>query len=74
MSDTRINFRKTATGAACGLVGFVAGGWVARAAVRHFAGSPVWEIPAIICGALALTVVAVLIVAPSLEVKAAKRK
>jgi len=74
MSDTRITFRKVARGAACGLAGFVVGGLVARAAVRHFAGSPAWELPAIICGALALLVVAVLVVAPALGAKATKQK
>jgi|GEM_PF-5754584 len=66
MNDTRITFRKVATGAACGLVGFVVGGFVARAAIRYFAGSPAWELPAMICGALALFVVAVLVVAPAI--------
>lgn len=74
MADTRITFHKVATGAACGLVGFVVGGFVARAAVRYFTGSPAWELPAIICGALALFVVAVLVVAPAIEAKASKRK
>ena len=74
MSDTRITFRKVATGAACGLVGFVVGGFVARAAVRYFAGSPAWELPAIISGALALLIVAALVVAPALGAKATKHK
>lgn len=73
MPDTRITFRKVATGAACGLLGFVSGGMVARAAVRHFAASPAWELPAAVCSALALLVVAVLIVAPALGAKAVKR-
>jgi hypothetical protein len=74
MSNTRITFRKIATGAACGLVGFAVGGFVALAAVRYFAGSPAWELPAIICGALALFVVAVLVVAPAIGAKASNRK
>ena len=74
MPDTRITFRKIATGAACGLVSFVVGGFVARASVRYFAGSPAWELPAIICGALALLVVSVLVVAPALGAKATKHK
>lgn len=74
MSDTRITFRKVATGAACGLVGCIVGGFLARAAVRYFAGSPAWELPAIICGALALFVVAVLVVAPALGAKATEHK
>ena len=74
MSDTPITFRKVATGAACGLVGFIVGGFVARAAVQYFAGSPAWELPAIICGALALFVVAVLVVAPALGAKVPKHK
>lgn len=74
MPDTRITFRKIVTGAACGLVSFVVGGFVARTAVRYFAGSPAWELPAIICGALALLVVSVLVVAPALGAKATKHK
>jgi len=74
MSDTHITFRKVVTGAACGLVSFVVGGFVTRAAVRYFAGSPVWELPAVICGALALFVVAVLVVAPAIGAKASNRK
>ena len=74
MADTRITRRKVVIGAACGLAGFVIGGFVARVAVRHFAGSPAWELPAIFCGALALLVVAVLVVAPAIGAKACKRK
>jgi uncharacterized integral membrane protein len=74
MTDTRITLRKVATGAACGLVGVVIGGFVARAAVRYFAGSPAWELPAIICGALALFVVAVLVVAPAIGAKVSNSK
>ena len=74
MTDTHITLRKVVTGAACGLAGVAVGGFVARAAVRYFAGSPVWELPAIIVGALALLVVGVLVVAPAIGAKAAKRK
>lgn len=74
MQDTRITLRKVATGAACGLIGFVVGGLLARAAVRYFAGSPVWEVPAIICGALAVFVVVVLLVAPAIGSKTLHRK
>jgi uncharacterized integral membrane protein len=74
MSDTHITFRKVATGAVCGLAGVIVGGFVARAAVRYFAGSPVWELPAVIVGALALFVVGVLVVAPAIGAKASKHK
>lgn len=74
MSDTRITFRKAAVGAACGLVGAIVGGFVARAVVRSFEGAPVWELPAIVFGSLALLVAAVLGVVPALRVKAAGRK
>ena len=74
MNDTRITFRKVATGAACGLVGFGVGGFVARAAVRYFAGSPAWEFPAIVCGALALFIVAALVVAPAIGARSPKDK
>ena len=74
MSDTHITLRKVATGAVCGLVGVIVGGFVARAAVRYFAGSPVWELPAIIIGSLALLIVGVLVVAPAIGARAPKRK
>lgn len=74
MNDTRVTLRKVVTFAACGLAGAVLGGLVARAAVRYFAASPVWEVPAIICGALALLVAAVLVVAPAIGAKAPKHK
>ena len=74
MNQTRVTFRRIVTFVACGLAGAVLGGFVAKAAIRYFAGSPVWELPAIICGSLALCVVAVLIVAPVIGAKAPKHK
>lgn len=74
MNDTRTTFREVATGAACGLVGFGVGGFAARAAVRYFAGSPAWELPVVICGALTLFVVAVLVVAPAIVARSPKAK
>ena len=74
MNDTHITFRKVVTFGACGVAGAVLGGFVARAAVRYVAGSPVWEMPAIIIGALALLVVSVLIVASAIAAKAPKHK
>ena len=74
MNDTRTTFRKGAIGAVCGLAGFIVGGFVARAAVRYFAGSPAWELPAIIIGALTLCVVAILVVAPSIRTRPPKVK
>ncbi len=75
MSDTRVTFRKVATGATCGLVSFVVGGFVAKVAIRYFfSGSPVWEIPAIVCGALVLLVVGILVVAPTIGARTSNRK
>jgi hypothetical protein len=74
MSDTHITFRKAVTGAVSGLAGFVVGGFVVKAAVHYFAGSPAWELPATFCGALTLFVVAILTIAPALRGKTAKHR
>ncbi len=74
MNETRITLRKVATGTAFSLVGFIIGGLLVRAAARHFAGSPAWVLPAIICGALALFVVAALVVAPAIGSRPPKVK
>ncbi len=67
MNDTHITFRKVAIGASIGLMVAVVGGILVKVAISEFAGSPPWQLPAIIIGALAAPVIAVLIVPTIIE-------
>ena len=61
MTDTQITFRKVITRAATGLIGAGVGGVFVKTAIFEFSGSPAWELPAIIIGALAAFVIAALL-------------
>lgn len=61
MSVNRISLRQMALGAAASLAGGAAGALIATIAIDAFAGSPPWELPALIVGALAGGVVVVLL-------------
>jgi hypothetical protein len=62
VNDTKITFRKVMIGAGTSVVGAVAGGIVVKIAIHEFAGSPVWEFPTVIVGALTVFVVVALVV------------
>jgi hypothetical protein len=64
MARTRITPRRLGYAIACALAMAVASQLAARAAVRYFADSPAWELPAICCGTLAVLIIGFLAAAP----------
>ena len=74
MNDTHIPFRKILVNFVAGLVGAAGGDLLVKFAISQFAGSPTWELPGIVVGALAALVVTVLVALTFMqERRAAKR-
>jgi len=69
MNETRITIRKVALFSAVGLSSTLVGGALAKIAIRQFAGTPAWEMPAIVVGAIAALVVTAIVLPTFLEAR-----
>lgn len=67
MNKSRITFRKILIWAAAGFGGALAGQALSTLLISEFAGSPAWELPAIVVGAIAAMTITFLVIPPFLH-------